>query len=153
MFLLCYHHPVMVNKQFQQLLTQTFEIVVNVLGIGDGQLGLRLKRCLTDALGGGCWRLCTATSSRGRRRLCVGHNPLNLLLIEYVGVDVVLKHKNVAWRGLQVDGSLSVCQHRRGYMLLLCYLTEIVELLVVGDTYLLTHGVAHLVECARELTL
>ena len=38
-------------------------------------------------------------------------------------------------------------------MLLLCYLTKIVELLIVGDTYLLSHGVAHLVECTGELTL
>ena len=38
-------------------------------------------------------------------------------------------------------------------MLLLRHLTKIVELLIVCDTYLLSHGVAHLVECARELTL
>ena len=56
----------MVNKKFQQLLTQTIEIVVDVLGISDGQLGLRLKRSLTDALGN--WRC----------RLRVGHNPINL---------------------------------------------------------------------------
>ena len=131
----------MVNKQFQQLLTQTFEIVIDVLGIGDGQLCFCLERCLTDALG--YWRC----------RLRVGHNPINLLLVEYIGVDVILKHKYVARRGLQMDGSLAVCQNRRGHMLLLRHLTEIVELFIVGYTYFLTQDVAHLVERARELTL
>ena len=38
-------------------------------------------------------------------------------------------------------------------MLLLSHLTKVVELLIVGDTYLLAHRVSHLVECAGELTL
>ena len=38
-------------------------------------------------------------------------------------------------------------------MLFLSHLTEIIELLIVGIAYLLTHGIAHLVKCAGELTL